>query len=556
MKTLAKINTATGRLLILLALGCFALCPVAQAVSPAPDGGYSGGNTAEGQNALLSLTTGFYNTGIGIYSLLSLTDGSFCTGVGAGALLANTADENTATGAGALLSNSTGGGNTANGTFALFSNTTGNGNTAVGALALFTNIDAFGNTAIGASALENNDSSANGFASFNTAVGDGALGVNVDGGGNTAVGVGTLGNNQASLLTAVGVNALFANSTGTGNTAVGALALASNLTGSGNTAVGDSALQHNNGAPPNGSQNTAVGIGALRSNTDGNSNTAVGDSALSSNTTGNLNEAMGVNALASNDSGFDNIAIGDDTLSNNVSGSHNIIVGGFAAGFNIVAGSNNIYIGPGVSANGPFDESDTIRINDSAPAAGGATSQVFFAGIDGSTVGAVNAPVLVNPNGQLGTGASSARFKKDIDPMGTTSEAIFSLKPVTFHYKGDTTNTPQCGLIAEEVAKVNPALILTDKEGKPYSVRYDQVNAMLLNEFLKEHKKVGQQVREIQEQRATISELKKSMETVIGHLKEQDSRIQKVSDQIEIDKAGLGVVKNGPRTLESNTSSQ
>ena len=195
---------------------------------------------------------------------------------------------------------------------------------------------------------------------------------------------------------------------------------------------------------------------------------------------------MGVNALASNDSGFYNIAIGDDTFSNNVSGSHNIMVGGFEAGFNIAAGSNNIYIGPGVSANGPFDESDSIRIRDSAPAAGGASSQVFFAGIDGSTVGAVNAPVLINPNGQLGTGVSSARFKKNIDPMGTTSEAIFSLKPVTFHYKGDTTNTAQFGLIAEEVAKVNPALILVDKEGKPYSVRYEQINAMLLNEFLKE----------------------------------------------------------------------
>src|SRR5262249_4897048 len=179
---------------------------------------------------------------------------------------------------------------------------------------------------------------------------------------------------------------------------------------------------------------------------------------------------------------------GDDTLSNNVSGSSNIVVGGDGAGFNIVAGSNNIYIGPGVSANGPFDESNTIRINDSAPAAGGGTSQVFFAGIHGSTVGAVNSPVLVNPNGQLGTAVSSARFKKDIDRMGKTSEAIFSLRPVTFHYKGDTTNTPQFGLIAEEVAKVNPALILVDKEGKPYSVRYEHINAMLLNEFLKEHK--------------------------------------------------------------------
>jgi len=261
---------------------------------------------------------------------------------------------------------------------------------------------------------------------------------------------------------------------------------------------------------------------------------------------------MGVNALASNDSGFDNIAIGDDALSNNVSGSHNIIVGGFAAGFNIVAGSNNIYIGPGVSASGPFDESDTIRINDSAPAAGGATSQVFFAGIDGSTVGAVNAPVLINPNGQLGTGVSSARFKKDIDPMGTTSEAIFSLKPMTFHYKGDRTNTPQFGLIAEEVAKVNPALILTDKEGKPYSVRYDQVNAMLLNEFLKEHSKVEELASTVAKQQATIAQQRGDFQAKIGELeatitaqlKEQAAQIQKVSAQLQLNKPMLQTVSN------------
>ena len=242
---------------------------------------------------------------------------------------------------------------------------------------------------------------------------------------------------------------------------------------------------------------------------------------------------MGVNALASNDSGFYNIAIGDDTLSHNVSGSHNIIVGGFAAGFNIVAGSNNIYIGSGVSANGPFDESDTIRINDSAPARGGANSQVFFAGIDGSTVGAVNAPVFINPNGQLGTGVSSAQFKKDIDPMGKTSEAIFSLKPVTFHYKGDETNIPQFGLIAEEVAKVNPALILVDKEGKPYSVRYDQVNAMLLNEFLKEHK--------------TVQELKNEIAELTATVKEQAAQIQKVSARLEVSERRSRTVLNDPQ---------
>src|SRR5213596_470108 len=123
--------------------------------------------------------------------------------------------------------------------------------------------------------------------------------------------------------------------------------------------------------------------------------------------------------------------------------------------------------------------------------------------------------------------------------MDQTSEAILALKPVTFHYKSDTTDTPQFGLIAEEVAEVNPDLVVRDKDGKPYSVRYDQVNAMLLNEFLKAHRK-------IQEQEATITQLRKSMETVVAHLKEQDSKIQKVSDQIEINKAGPGVVRNDP----------
>jgi hypothetical protein len=290
-------------------------------------------------------------------------------------------------------------------------------------------------------------------------------------------------------------------------TAEGCDALKSLVTGAGNTALGWRSLF----SDTIGSFSTAVGVGALTLN-NADSNTAVGAAALLLNTTGSDNTAIGSDTLVHNDSGAVNIAIGDDTLSNNVSGSFNIVVGGFGAGFNIVAGSNNIYIGPGVSANGPFDESDTIRINDSAPAAGGANSQVFFAGIDGSTVGAVNSPVLVNPNGQLGTAVSSARFKKDIDRMGKTSEEIFSLRPVTFHYKGDTTNTPQFGLIAEEVAKVNPALILVDKEGKPYSVRYEHINAMLLNEFLKEHGKVEQMQKQIEALTAGLQKVTAQLE--------------------------------------------
>ena len=326
-------------------------------------------------------------------------------------------------------------------------------------------------------------------------------------------------------------------------TAEGDKALFSLTSGAGNTGIGWYSL-FSVGA---GNFNTGVGAGTLVLNT-GDSNTAIGARALFLNTSGTENTAVGTDALVHNDTGSFNIAVGDDTLSNNVSGSNNIIVGGFGAGFNIVAGSNNIYIGPGVSANGPFDESDTIRINDSAPAAGGATSQVFVAGIDGSTVGAVNAPVLINPNGQLGTGVSSARFKKDIDPMGRSSEAIFSLKPVTFHYKGDTTNTPQCGLIAEEVAKVNPALILTDKEGKPYSVRYEQVNAMLLNEFLKEHRTVQEQGATITRQRkdfeAAIAQQHKEIDALTAIVKQQAAQIQKVSAQLEAGKPAPQLVNN------------
>ena len=166
---------------------------------------------------------------------------------------------------------------------------------------------------------------------------------------------------------------------------------------------------------------------------------------------------------------------------------------------------------------------------------------MFVAGIDGSTVGASNAPVLINPNGQLGTGVSSARFKKDIDPMGKTSEAIFSLKPVTFHYKGDETNIPQFGLIAEEVAKVNPALILVDKEGKPYSVRYEQVNAMLLNEFLKEHRKVEKLQDDFQN---TVAQQQKEIRALTTQLKEQGAQIQKVSAQIQTNKPALQMVVN------------
>jgi hypothetical protein len=352
MHPLIHLKRATSLSLTVLGFVWIGLLPKAQAVSPAPDGGYPGGNTAEGQTALLQLTTGGFNTAVGFLSLRSNTTNSFNTAVGAGALLANTADENTASGAGALLSNTTGFQNTANGAFALFSNTTGEQNTANGAGALF------------------NSST---------------------GGGNIALGV-DAGN---SVFTATSV-----------------------------------------------------------------------------------------------------ISIG-------------------SSGADV---SFSCYIG-------------NIR---------GVTTQNADA-----------IPVLIDSAGQLGTASSSRRFKTDIQPMDKASESILALKPVNFRYKVHKDTTPQFGLIAEEVAAVNPDLVVRDKNGEIYTVRYDAVNAMLLNEFLKEHRKV-------QEQQATIAQLKagaakqeainaeqrKGMEVLTAMVKQQASQIQKVSAELELSKAAPQTVLN------------
>jgi Chaperone of endosialidase len=421
-------------------LACFGLLPKALAVVPPPDGGYPGFNTAEGQNALFSLTTGAANTAVGWFSLFSNTDGSFNTATGAGALLFNTARENTAFGAAALLFNSTG----------------------------------VANTAVGAAALLNN----------------------TEGGFNTSI----------------GEFALSHNTTGSNNTANGFQALFSNTSGDRNTATGWQALVNNTGA----NNNTAHGFEALHNSNSGN-NTGIGFDALEANTTGNSNTAVGANALR-NATGSDNIALGE------------------GAGVAVLAGNNNIEIGNG----GANADDNTIRIG-----LEGTQTQTFIAGILGN--GPFGCDVTIDPvTGQLGVGAciSSERFKKDIGSMNKASEAIFSLKPVTFHYKNDKTNIPQFGLIAEEVAKVNPALIAVDKEGKPYSVRYQQIDAMLLNEFLKEH-------RTVQEQGATITQLKSMVEKQEAANAQQQKQIealatglQKVSAQLEASRSAPQVVNN------------
>jgi trimeric autotransporter adhesin len=337
-----------------------------QALIPPPDGGYPGGNTAEGQAALLNLTTGGFNTAVGFLSLRSDITGSFNTAIGAGALLAETGNENTATGAGALLNDQNSVQNTANGAFALFSNTNNNANTATGYQALFQN---------------------------------------------------------------------------------------------------------------NGGSNTANGWTALHDNTTGSSNTAIGERALPNNTTGSNNTALG------------SVAGNNVTTANNV-----ICIGAGVFGTNV---SNSCFIG-----------------------------QIFGA------TSASGMPVLINSDNKLGTTTSSKRFKEEIKPMNETSEALFSLKPVTFHYKKeiDPAGTSQLGLVAEDVEKVNPDLVVRDQEGKPYSVRYDQVNAMLLNEFLKEH--------------VTVRQLKKEIAALTATVKEQAAQVQSMNARLEPNTRPAQLVSN------------
>jgi hypothetical protein len=354
---------------------------------------------------------------------------------------------------------------------------------------------------------------------LNTAVGAGALDLNT-GDNNTATGAAALLlNTTGTGNTATGAAALLYNDTGDGNTAVGAAALSLNITGAGNTAVGAKALLSNDGDPEEreASLNTAIGVEALTANTTGFSNTAVGggsaanslNAALGSNTTGDANTAIGRGALGRNTTGGQNTAVGAIALAQNTTGSGNTAVGYFA-GNSVITASNVICIGAGGA-----DVDNTTWIG----GVYGAMTQ------SGTTM-----PVIVSDTGQLGTVVSSERFKKDIATMDKASEAILSLRPVTFHYRTDTKSISQFGLIAEEVAKVNPALVLPDKEGKPYTVRYDQVNAMLLNEFLKEHKTV-------QEQGATITRLQKQIETLAAGL-------QKVSAQLEASKPAPQIVNN------------
>jgi len=473
-----------GLLLIALALACFSVSP---ARAQFCGDGCLFDNTWQGRDALMNVNMApiFRSTAFGDSALKNFTGGSDNTAIGSEALLNDTDGSfNTAIGSEALQDNTTGDFNTATGDIALVSNTTGSKNTATGAVALADNTTGEENTATGSAALLSN----------------------------------TTGNNN----TATGKNALLLNTTGSFNTATGSEALQGNpqesSTGSFNTANGYQALLLNT----TGGSNTANGFGALLSNTTGGFNAANGANALQSNTTGGGNVANGGFALSSNTTGSNNVAEGFDALFH-TTGSSNIGIG-LAAGSNLTTGSNNIDIGN----EGVAGESNTIRIGTQGDRVPGQT-RTFIAGINGVTVRGT--AVFVNANGQLGTTPSSQRFKTEIKPMDKASEAILALKPVTFRYKQelDPEGIPQFGLIAEEVEKVNPDLVARDAEGKVYTVRYDAVNAMLLNEFLKEH-------RTAQELKATTAK----QEATIGQLKTQVDALtkgfQKVSAQLELSK--------------------
>jgi Chaperone of endosialidase len=361
--------------------------------------------------------------------------------------------------------------------------------------------------------------------SANTAIGWYSLETVTTGSFNTGVGAGTLVLNSGDQNTATGVAALLLNTTGGFNTATGTASLVYNDTGSYNTAIGDRALFNNT----TGDHNTAVGTAglgggpALFNNTIGRFNTAVGGAALASNTEGDDNTAIGAGALADNIGGDENVAVGLNAL-NNSTGNNNVALGNYA-GFGATTGSNNVYIGNQIEGTA------------------GESNACYIGSIFGQTASNGGTAVYVDASNKLGTLTSSKRFKEDIQAMGTASEALFALKPVTFHYQKeiDPACKSQLGLVAEEVEKVNPDLVVRDKEGKPYSVRYDQVNAMLLNEFLKEHRKN-------EEQGATIARQRKDFDAVLAQQQKQidalTAGLQKVSAQIEASKPAPQVVNN------------
>jgi len=376
------------------------------------------------------------------------------------------------------------------------------------------------NTAVGAGTLVLNN------ADSNTAVGTAAMSLNTSGFENVAVGTDALlYNASGNYNNAVGVFALFYNFDGSFNNAFGNEALSQNVHASDNTAIGDLALANNDVTRRNLAYfNTAVGAQSLYSNTDGNSNTAIGWQALYFNDAGNFNTANGGFALLGNTDGDGNTATGYGALSQfPYNGSFNTAIGN-NAGNNVVSASNVICIGANVAG------ADT-------------SNSCFIGSIRGVTTIHNDAmPVLIDSAGQLGTASSSRRYKTDIKPIDKASESILALKPVSFRYKVHKDATPHFGLIAEEVAEVNPGLVIYDADGKPCTVRYEAVNAMLLNEFLKEHRKN-------EKQEATITQLKSAVAKQEMTAAQQQKQMEALTAGLQKVSAQLEVIKPAPQTV-------
>ena len=410
--------------------------------------------------------------------------------------------------------------NTGFGMNALYYNNIGNYNTATGSHALYSNTTGYENTANGNSALSGNTTG-----SFNTASGSKALISNTTGENNTAS----------------GVDALHLNTTGSFNTANGSRALFGN-NGSYNTASGFKALVGNK----IGSYNTAIGLSAIGNNDTGNGNTASGVSALYQNTTGNYNTANGINALYQNTTGNGNAAVGTQALYNNITGGNNLALG-INAGINLTDGSNNIYLrNPGAVI-----ESDTIRIGNANH------SRAFLAGVHGKATSLANAvTVFIDSKGQLGTLNSSERYKKDIRNMDNASRRLLELRPVTYRYKQaseDGSNPLEYGLIAEEVAKVYPDLVVYGADGKVETVQYHKLTPMLVNEvqrlaeknqFLDKELKAEQLKN--QQQAQEILSLKQQMaiiQTQAQRIEALTGRLSRIEAKEALGMAGKDIVK-------------
>ena len=445
-----------------IALCLVLLFPItAQATCIATDSG-APYNTITGCNAMQDKTTAEDNTATGFKAMQHTTTGSWNTAMGTLALQYNTTgSRNTGVGPEALLNNTTGNNSTAIGFLALSNSKTASDNTAIGTQTLYTNTTGHDNTASGVQALFSNTT---GY--FNTATGVEAMYGNVTGYYNTAVGYG-------ALKSKTGPTATYAKG-GTSNTALGYETLAANITGWQNTAVGESVLTSNT----IGAHNTGIGEDSLYGNLSGNHNTAWGESTLYNNVSGNDNVAGGYYALNTT-TGSGNAAIGHQASMNLVTGDYNTAIG-YQSGYGLTSGSHNIY----VASAGASTESYIIRMGTQGKHLG-----AYIAGISGVTATG-GAAVYINSSGQLGTLPSSQRFKKDIKSLETISEKILNLRPVTFRYKqaDEKGSFPtQFGLIAEEVAKILPELVMFDEDGKPLSVFYHLLTPLLLAELQRGH---------------------------------------------------------------------